>query len=203
MNDHLSALSKTFKKRGFQTFTCDNSEQAVELVHELISESVSIDSIGIGNSLTIKNMGLYEILLKYTKNIYIHSPIGTEDTDRKALTADIYLTSANAVSLDGHIVNIDGTGNRTAATCFGPKHVIYIVGKNKIAKSLEDALFRAKNTVAVELAKMYSRKTPCVVSRKCEDCISPDCICAVTTIHRKKPYGVNISIIFVDENLGI
>ena len=59
-------------------------------------------------------------------------PLAPEDINRKALTADFYLTSANAVSLDGHIINIDGNGNRTAATCFGPKHVIYLIGKNKI-----------------------------------------------------------------------
>lgn len=118
------------------------------------------------------------------------------------MTADYYLTSANAISLDGNIVNIDGTGNRTAATCFGPKNLIYVIGKNKIANTLEDAMNRAKCS-AVELAKRYNRKTPCVVTGKCENCVSPECICAVTTIHRKKPYGINITVILINEDLGI
>lgn len=202
MNEHLSALSNTLNKRGFNAYVCEDFIQANQVVQDIISECTSVRSIGFGNSVTLKSMGLHEIAEKYTKNIYIHSPIGTEDTDRMALTSDVYLTSANAVSLDGHIVNIDGTGNRTAATCFGPKHVIYVIGKNKITNTLEDAISRAKNA-AVELAKMYNRKTPCVITGKCEDCISPECICAVTTIHRKRPYGINISVILIDEEIGI
>lgn len=79
--------------------------------------------------------------------------------DKKALAADFYFTSANAVSLDGHIVNIDGTGNRTAATCFGPKHVVYVIGKNKITNRLEEALRCAKNT-AVNLQGYMAEKLP-------------------------------------------
>lgn len=77
-----------------------------------------------------------------------------------------------------------------------------MIGKNKVAKTLDEAIDRAKAT-AVELAKRYNRKTPCVKSGKCEDCNSPESICAITTIHRKKPYGVNITIILVNEELGI
>jgi hypothetical protein len=168
----------------------------------IFSESEPIDSIGVGNSATVRSMGLYEKLSKISKHIYIHAPVGTEISDRKALTSDYYLTSANAISLDGNIVNIDGTGNRTASTCFGPKNLIYLIGKNKITNTLEDAINRAKET-AVKLAKAYNRKTPCVVTGRCENCISPECICAITTIHSKKPYGINITIVLINENLGI
>ncbi|MHB1485417.1 MAG: lactate utilization protein [Saccharofermentanales bacterium] len=202
MNEDILELSRVFNKRGFKTYACDNRDQVNELISKIISENEPIKSIGIGNSLTLKSIGTSEMLLRFTENIYIHEPIGTERTDRLALASDFYLTSANAVSLDGCIVNIDGTGNRTAATCFGPKNIIYVIGKNKITKSLDEAIIRAKNT-AVELAKRYNRKTPCVISGKCEDCISPGCICAITTIHRKKPYGINIFVILADEDLGI
>ena len=202
MNKYLLALSKTFKTRGFDAYICDNIGQANDVIENIVNVCGTINSIGFGNSITLKTMGLHELLSKYTQNIYIHSPVGTEDTDRMALTSDVYLTSANAISLDGHIVNIDGTGNRTAATCFGPRQVIYVIGKNKLTNTLDEAITRAKSA-AVELAKRYDRKTPCVITGKCEDCISPECICAVTTIHRKKPYGVNISLILLDIEIGI
>jgi L-lactate utilization protein LutB len=202
MNEQLLALSKTLKSRGFQVEVCENIEQAAELVHEIIGKSTPVSSIGFGNSITVQSAGLQESLSKFTKEIYIHIPVGTEDIDRKALTTDFYLTSANAVSLDGHIINIDGNGNRTAATCFGPKHVIYLIGKNKITKTLEEAMLRAKNA-AVQNAKRYNRKTPCVQSGKCQNCISPECVCSVTTIHRKKPFGVNITVILINEDAGL
>lgn len=202
MNEQLLTLSKTLKSRGFQVEVCENIEQAAELVHEIIGKSTPVRSIGFGNSITVQRAGLQESLSKFTKEIYIHIPVGTEDMDRKALTADFYLTSANAVSLDGHIINIDGNGNRTAATCFGPKHVIYLIGKNKITKTLEEAMLRAKNA-AVQNAKRYNRKTPCVQSGKCHDCISPECVCSVTTIHRKKPFGVSITVILINEDAGL
>jgi L-lactate utilization protein LutB len=202
MDEQLLTLSKTLKSRGFQVEVCENIAQAAKLAHEIIGKYTPVNSIGFGNSITVKNAGLQESLSKFTKEIYIHVPVGTEDMDRKALTADFYLTSANAVSLDGHIINIDGTGNRTAATCFGPKHVIYLIGKNKITKTLEEAMLRAKNA-AVLNAKRYNRKTPCVLSGKCENCISPECVCSVTTIHRKKPFGVNITIILINEEAGL
>lgn len=203
MTEYLMELTKTLDKRGFETYVCEDSKKAVEAINKILSRGDAIFSIGIGNSVTVKNMGLHQSLLNYTNNIYIHAPVGTEENDRKALTSDYYFTSANAVSLDGHIVNIDGTGNRTSATCFGPKNVIYIIGRNKVTNTLEEALDRARNSAAVKLAEMYNRKTPCVTTGKCEDCISPECICAITTIHRKKPSGLKIIVLLVDEDLGI
>lgn len=202
MNDELIQLSEVLKKRGFIVRLIENSGQVQDALGKILNESGETKSIGCGNSVTLRDLSLHDYFKKYSSELYIHSPIGTKETDKKALTADLYFTSANAISLDGHIVNIDGTGNRTAATCFGPKKVIYIIGKNKITKTLEDALNRAKVT-AVELAKRYNRKTPCVKSGKCEDCNSPESICAVTTIHRKKPYGVNIIVMLINEDLGM
>ena len=152
--------------------------------------------------MTLECLGLLESLKRNAKEVFFHLPGGAGEAERKALTADFYLTSANAISMDGHIVNIDGTGNRVAATCFGPKQVIYVVGKNKITETLDDAMIRAKNT-AVKLAKYFGRRTPCVKTGKCEDCLSTECICSITTIHRKKPYGINISVFLINEELGL
>jgi len=159
--------------------------------------------IGMGNSLTLEALGIKEIWDKEVPSIYQHAAGSSEYETKKALLADIYLTSANAISYDGQIVNIDGTGNRIAATCYGPKQVIYVIGKNKITESLEEAIKRARNTAAVKNAKRYYRKTPCVTTGKCEDCLSPECICGVIAIHRKKPHGLKITVILVNEELGL
>lgn len=203
MDNELTLLAKVLEKKGFKTFLCDNKEEAILQVHNIMVENAPVGSIGFGNSMTIRSLGLHESLNQYVENTYIHEPVGTSEVDRKALTSDFYLCSANAVSLDGHIVNIDGTGNRTAATCFGPKHIVYIIGKNKVVSTLDEAMFRAQNVAAVELAKKYHRNTPCVTTGKCEDCNSPECICAITTIHRRKPYGIEIIVVIVNEALGL
>ncbi len=202
MNDKLQTIAKTFKSRGFEVYVCETGIEGSEKINTLLKEVPHINSIGFGNSVTCRTLGLIDIAKEYSQNIYVHNPLEGIEMDRKALTADFYFVSANAVSADGHIVNIDATGNRVASACFGPERVIYIIGRNKVADTLEDAIERAKSA-AVKLAKMYNRKTPCTVTGKCEDCISPECICSVMTIHRKKPYGINATIIFVNEDLGI
>ena len=195
----LAILQKRLFDRGFQVFVCADKQEAITLISEtLLNESASV--VGIGNSITLKELELMSILS--SKVVYERNIKGNGEDERKALLADIYFTSANAISYDGQIINIDGTGNRVAATCFGPKHVVFVVGKNKIADSLENAIERARNA-AVELAKKYERKTPCVITGKCEDCISPESICGVTTIHRKQLYGNKISVILIDKDLGL
>jgi len=196
--DKLQQLSKNLIKRGFNAEIFYDHSYLTEKVYNLINGY----TVGYGSSMSLKQTGVLEKLHEYAKMIYPHLPGEAGINERNALTSDFYLTSANAVSMDGHIVNIDGTGNRVAATCFGPKNVIYLIGKNKIADTLNDAMIRAKDT-AVKLAKHFNRKTPCVKTGKCEDCLSSECICSVTTIHRKKPYGVNISVFLINEELGL
>lgn len=199
---NLDILRKNLIKRRFNTVVCNDKQEAAQFILETFPVNQDM-IIGMGNSLTLEALEIKEMWSKETPNIYQHALDSSEDETKKALLADIYLTSANAISYDGQIVNIDGTGNRTAATCYGPKQVIYVIGKNKIVKSLEEAMDRARNTAAVKNAKRYSRKTPCTITGKCEDCLSPECICGVMTIHRKQPYGLKITVILVNEELGL
>jgi len=194
----LTKLAANLNRRGFQAMVIDSRESIAEYILPLIKGK----SVGIGNSMTIKNLGLIEIIKNEAKECYTHLPGKSGSSERNALLSDIYLTSANAISIDGQIVNIDGTGNRVAATCFGPRQVIYLIGQNKIASNLNDAIERAKQ-VAVKLASQYKRKTPCVKTNKCTDCLSPDCICSITTIHRKNPYGNKIIVLLINESLGL
>ena len=166
-----------------------------------VFEIVKGHSVGYGGSVTCRQLGLFDNAKTLASDVFSHLPGRGGDEERKALCADFFLTSANAVSMDGNIVNIDGTGNRVAATCFGPGNVIYLIGKNKIVPTLNDAFQRAKEA-AIAVARHYNKKTPCVVSGKCVECLSPDCVCSITTIHRKCPAGVPISVFLIDEDLG-
>jgi hypothetical protein len=194
----LSELSKTLTRRGYEAEVLASGAVAVDRVHDLIRGH----SVGVGSSLTLRTLRLTETMQEHASAVFLHTAGEAGASERSALTADYFLTSANAVSMDGHIVNIDGTGNRIAATCFGPQHVIYLIGRNKIVDTLDQAMTRAKDA-AVKLAKHYQRKTPCVTTGKCEDCLSPQCICAVTAIHRRKPAGARMSVFLIDEDLGI
>lgn len=202
MEFDLVALKEQCIKRGFNAVVCNDKREAVTFISKAFPLSNDM-IVGMGSSLSLEALGIKEMLADKVAAIYHHVPGSSDDDTRKALLADIYLTSANAISNDGQIVNIDGTGNRTAATCYGPKQVIYVIGKNKIAGSLEGAIDRARNTAAVKNAKRYNRKTPCAVTGKCGDCLSPDCICSIMTIHRKQPYGLKATVILVNEELGL
>ena len=195
--DTLQELSKTLHRRGFSTEIFTSGTDAASRLRELVHGK----TVGYGGSQTLREIGIFDYLEGDAEEVFTHLPGRGEEMERKALCADIFLTSANAITMDGHIVNIDGTGNRVAATCFGPQRVIYFIGRNKIVPTLDDALRRAKEA-AVKVARRFERKTPCVTTGSCEECLSPDCVCSITTIHRKKPYGVDITVFLIDEDLG-
>ena len=194
----LIELCAILKNHNFESEVFETGRDAAMKVVSLTKSR----TVGFGNSMTIKSLNLIELLKPEAKELYLHIPGKAGEDERNASLADIYLTSANSVSMDGNIVNIDGTGNRVAATCFGPDKTIYLIGKNKIVENLPQALNRAKET-AVKLAKHYCRKTPCVITGKCEECQSPECVCAITTIHRRKPNGLNVSVFLINEELGL
>ena len=196
--DKLIQLSNILKRKKFEVEIFETGKDAKIRACEIIKNKI----VGFGSSMTIKEIGLLDELDKFASIIYTHVAGQAGDDERNALNSNYYLTSANAISMDGHIINIDGTGNRVAATCFGPKNVIYFIGKNKITENLDSALSRAKKA-AVSVAIQFNRKTPCTITGKCEDCLSPECVCSITTIHRKKPAGLNIYIFLINENFGI
>jgi hypothetical protein len=195
--DRFSGIVAAFARRGFETELFPSRLTAAMRLLEITRDR----TVGYGGSVTLEALDVLDNIRAQVKALYTHLPGRAGDEERRALTADVFLTSANAVTADGCIVNIDGTGNRVAATCFGPGRVIYLVGSNKIVQTLDEAMLRAKEA-AVRVATKYHRNTPCVTTGKCEDCLSPDCVCSVTTIHRKKPGGVCMSVFLIDEALG-
>jgi hypothetical protein len=119
----------------------------------------------------------------------------------KAFSTDVYLSSANAISEDGVIVNIDGNGNRVAAITWGPKKVIFVIGLNKVAQNVEAALARARSTASPTNMARFSNKTPCQVDGVCHNCNSPESICNYVHFLRNSPRGRH-TVVLVGENLG-
>lgn len=163
--------------------------------------------IGFGDSETLSQMRLYE---KLSTHNTVYDPKQNKnnneflDIAKKCLTTEVYLTSVNAMSETGELVNIDGTGNRVAGSLFGHKKVYYVIGTNKIESNLEKAIWRARNIAAPQNAKRLGLRTPCAIKGDhCYNCSSPDRICNALTIYWKKMNDVDdVEIILIDENLG-
>ena len=196
-------IIKNLEKRHMKGFYCASKAEALKLVLSLIPEK---SSIAWGGSESIKEIGLIDAL--YTANTYTLydrakvSPDQVDYTLRQAYFADFYLMSSNAITLDGELVNIDGTGNRVSALTFGPKEVIMVVGMNKVTKTLEAAIDRIQNIASPQNALRLNRKTPCGITGVCGNCLSPDCMCMHTVITRNSRVDGRIKVILVGENLG-
>ena len=131
----------------------------------------------------------------------VKTPQEKQDMYLKAFSADVYLSSANAISEDGVIVNIDGNGNRVAAITWGPKKVIFVIGLNKVAQTVQDALARARSTASPTNAARFDIKTPCQIDGVCHNCNSPQSICNYVHFLRNSPHGRH-TVVLVGENLG-
>ena len=201
----LSELVEKLAKNGFDVLTVPNAEEAGKAVLGMIPPSVDI---GLGGSVTLRDLKLDVLLRERGHEVHDHWLPGRDPEEmrrvlRKQISSPVFLTSVNAVTADGKLVNIDNTGNRVAAMTFGPEHVIAVVGKNKIVADVHAAVFRAKNHVGAANAKRKNHKTPCVIDGKCHDCDSPDRLCRVVSILEKKTRGVGrFTVILVEEDLG-
>lgn len=190
-------LEKNFARRGYKTKFFDTKEEAVSYFEAKIKG----ENIGFGASITLQELGLDKALEK-ENNLIWHWHHPGKETLKLARLTNIYFSSANAVSIEGDIVNIDGTGNRISMLAYGAREVYIIVGKNKIVATLEEAIARAQNIAAPLNAKRLQKKTPCVITGKCEDCNSKERICRGTLIITHPMTGAEYEIIFINENLG-
>ncbi|MBD3205159.1 lactate utilization protein [Candidatus Bathyarchaeota archaeon] len=198
---------ESLKEGGFTTYYAKDKDEVVKMVLDLVQND---SLVGLGGSVTLRELGLPKILKERGKDIADHWEArdkGTSyeevlDLRRKHINSDVFITSSNAITEDGILVNIDGGGQRVAASIFGPKHVVIIIGINKIVRDLDEGIWRAKNVAAPINAKRLNKNTPCVKTGNCEDCTSPERICNVTTIMHRKPSATNITIIMVGEKLG-
>ncbi|MEM4601964.1 MAG: lactate utilization protein [Desulfurococcaceae archaeon] len=199
----MSVAAKALEANGFKDYLVPDKEKAKELALNLIpSGSV----VGVGGSVTIRELGLIEELEKRGFKVIHHwlplPPDELSEVRRKELTTDVFLSSSNAVTLDGKLVNIDGAGNRVAAMIFGPKRVIVVAGRNKIVRNVEEGISRTKNIATIANSIRLNRKPPCVTAGYCVDCRSPERACNILVVLERKPSNADYHVILVNEDLG-
>ena len=197
-------LIKNLNRRNMQAFYCPTAEEAVKKVLELIEDG---SSVTWGGSMTIRDMGIPDALrnrgtLTVLDRDLVETPEEKQDMYLRAFTADVYLTSANALSEDGVIVNIDGNGNRVAAITWGPKKVIFVISLNKVAQTVEAALARARSTASPINAQRFDINTPCQIDGVCHNCNSPESICSYVHFLRNSRGGNRHTVVLVGEDFG-
>ena len=193
----LEKLRANLEARGFRTAYFPTADEAAAYLDGQIDGK----TVGIGGSMTVKEMGLYPRLAAHNQVVW-HWEGGAL---RDAVLTDVYITSANALAETGEIINIDGVGNRAASTLYGHQKLYFVVGRNKLAPTYEEALWRARNIAAPKNAQRLGRKTPCAIKGdRCYDCKSPERICRGLVVLWEPMMGMEqtTEVLLVDEELG-
>ena len=198
-------LVKHLQQRHFDAYYCSDKQSALQKALELIPEGAAV---AWGGAMSAQQIGLLDAISAGNYDAVPSHPSETAEQQRQkakdSMFCDVFITGANGLSLDGQMVNIDGTGNRVAATIYGPGTVLVIAGMNKVEPTLEDAVKRARNTAApMNMQRFTNKHTPCAETGICGDCKSADCICNQIVITRHcRPTG-RIKFILVGEDLGL
>jgi L-lactate utilization protein LutB len=205
----LNEVKKALEDNNFEVFVADNAADASKIVQEEILPKTGAKTVSWGGSMTFIATGLYnfikddpnmEILDTFNKSLSGEEKI---ELRRRSLLVDLFITGTNAITEMGQLVNLDMIGNRIGGITFGPKHVIILVGRNKIVSDLEDAMYRIKNYVAPINSMRLDMKTPCVKTSHCEECKSPDRICNTWTITEKSFPKGRVRVVLINEDLGL
>ena len=190
---------KGLKSRNMSGYYAADKEEAVKLAMELIPEG---SSIAMGGCMSAQEIGLIQVLEDGNYNYIDRAKLAPREGLLVAYDADIFLSSANAITNDGIMINIDGNANRVSCIAQGPKKVVFIVGMNKVCSDLDEAMKRARNVAAPANAQRFDIKTPCKETGKCFDCKSPDTICCQFLITRYSRHVDRIHVILVNDTLG-
>ncbi|MGD8366585.1 MAG: lactate utilization protein [Desulfobacterales bacterium] len=205
----LTELKAVLELNNFTVYRADSAKEAADLVQKRIVAEIAPKSISWGGSMTFVATGLYdalkslpgvEVIDAFDKNASAEEIL---DRRRRSLLVDLFVTGCNAVTETGLLVNLDMIGNRIGGLTFGPRHVVLLVGRNKVVPDVEEAMARIKNFVAPANAMRLDKKTPCVKTGFCENCSSPDRICNTWTITEKSFPKGRIKIVLINENLGL
>ena len=201
----IDKLSETLQVHGFETIQCETGKDALAYIVENTSTT---DVIGYGGSKSLEEIGFFDTFTPdtYPNILDRNNPNLTQDEKvtlwRKALTADVFLASPNAVAMSGEMIFIDKNGNRNAAVTYGPKHVYLIVGRNKITDSPASALTRASDVAAVKNNLRFNTGNPCTDIGHCIECEEAKRLCGVTTILQRCVPEKSKTVILVNEDLG-
>jgi hypothetical protein len=199
----IGKVVENLRGKGYTVHIFDcGTEAATYLQGEIIGRTV-----GFGDSGTISALKLFQ-LLSVRNTVFDPAQASTDAMFTQiaisSLKADVFLTSVNALAETGELVNIDDVGNRIAGSLFGHEKVYFVVGVNKLAPTLDAAIWRARNVAAPRNAKRLGLKTPCASKGdRCYDCASPQRICNGMTIHFRKMTGTDMEVLLIQENLGL
>lgn len=196
-------MIKNLETRNMEGYYADSKEEALQIALRLIPEG---SSIAWGGSMSIAEIGLKDAVCQGNYKVYNRDAAKDKEEKREIELAtydsDFFLTSANAITESGVLVNIDGNANRVSAIAYGPRNVIMIIGMNKVTKDLENAWSRARNEAAPINAQRFQKETPCVSGGTCFDCKKQGCICSQILITRYSQIPGRIKVILVNESLG-
>lgn len=200
----MERTAEALRRNNYYAVCAENCEEALEIIENLLDEG---NTVAVGGSMTLFEAGVIEHLRSGRYSFYDRYEEGLSkeqinDIHKKAFFCDAYVTSTNAVTENGELVNVDGRGNRVAAMIFGPESVIVVAGYNKIVKDAEAAYKRIKSVSAPANAVRLNCKTPCTATGKCSDCKSDSRICADTVIMGHQIVKDRIKVVLVGEELG-
>jgi len=195
----FSIVEKNLTAYGYTVKTFATAAEAGAYLNETIDGK----SVGIGGSATVRDSGAYDLLSTHN-NVYWHWVQSPNAARAAAMDTDIYLTSANALAETGEIVNMDGLGNRTSSTLFGHKKIVFLISRNKIVPTYEDAIWRVRNVAAPKRAQQVGAQTPCAASGdRCFDCRSPGRVCRGLVTLFGPMNGMEAEVLLIDEDHGI
>jgi L-lactate utilization protein LutB len=203
MND-IKKTIEALSKKGFKAVYAKNTQDAVSYVLSVIGEN---DTVGMGGSMTLFETGIANALVNrgntiYSSDLAVKTGGDTDAAKRNGMTADVYLTSTNALTLEGDLVNIDGRGNRVAAMIYGPQKVIFITGKNKLTANPHTAVARIKKVACPQNARRLGLSTPCATQNHCTDCDSEQRMCNVTMRLQRPTRGKEMHVVVIDGDFG-
>ncbi|HHY95451.1 MAG TPA: LUD domain-containing protein [Firmicutes bacterium] len=193
------------RKNEFDAHYAPDAETAKELILSLVPPGARV---AVGGSVTIREMGLPEILQERGHCVEdawqrFENQEEAQESARRRLLADVFLCSTNALTVDGKLINVDGSGTRVNAMIFGPRRVIVVAGVNKLVRDTEEGIWRAKNVAAPMVYRGKSAHTPCAVSGRCTSCLPPTRQCRVVTIIEARPRAnTDFHVVIVGERLG-
>ena len=199
-NERLAqTVIKGLQSRNMTGYYAEDKEAALKQALELIEEN---STISMGGCMSAHEIGLVQALQEGNYQYLDRSKMEPREGLLAAYDSDVFLSSANAMTSDGILVNIDGNSNRVSCIAQGPKKVIFIVGMNKVCDDLDSAMKRARNVAAPINAQRFGLSTPCSTTGECANCLSPETICCQFLTTRYSKHKGRIKVILVNENLG-
>lgn len=199
----IQNVIKKLESRDMEGYYFDSANSAAEYVKKLVIPS---SSVAFGGSETLKETGILNLLKNESYTVYdradAHTPQEARQMYANHTLSDYYFMSSNAITYDGILVNIDGTGNRTACLIHGPQNVIVVAGVNKLINTLDAAIDKVKNIAAPPNAVRLNRNTPCKDFGRCTECLSEDCMCCNIVITRKSYIKGRIKVLLINDSFG-